>query len=429
MQKVIDYIIQFLIRDEHKAHHVGYCSDKTQWSKYKVVIVPSNFFNDNIYGTPQSMPSFPLQEIEGIPFLYGSPLIEKINDTIICHADIIASTYFLISRYEEYIHPNSNRDSHGRYIGKLSIPAQANFIHRPIVEEYSEFLRKLLQQNNTSLLPIPQKINHIYLTHDIDSITNYRRLRGCLGGIYRSIFKRTESISTIFKSLININNDPAYTFPWILRQDNQLPQATQIYFVKATRQASGFDRPAYNLVGKNFTHLKKEILTSSPKAIFGLHASYKSGNFPDIISDERKILQYAIENQQITTSRHHYLRSLQPTDMESLIDARITDDYTMGYADIAGFRLGTCRAVRFINPATRKLTSLTLHPLTIMDCSLSEPHYMNLNYKQALAYSQTLINATKQHNGDLCLLWHNTRFTNDNYHSQLYSQIIKFLCL
>ena len=42
MQKVIDYIIQFLIRDEHKAHHVGYCSDKTQWSKYKVVIVPSN---------------------------------------------------------------------------------------------------------------------------------------------------------------------------------------------------------------------------------------------------------------------------------------------------------------------------------------------------------------------------------------------------
>ena len=424
MQKVIDYIIQFLIRDEHKAHHVGYCSDKTQWSKYKVVIVPSNFFNDSIYGTQQSMPSLPLQEIEGIPFLYGTPLIEKIDNTIICHADIIASTYFLISRYEEYINPNSNRDPHGRYIGKQSVPAQAKFIHRPIVEEYGELLRNLLQQAGVPLLPIPQQINHIYLTHDIDSITNYRRIRGLIGGILRR-----ENITTILKSLININNDPAYTFPWILNQDNQLPQATQIYFVKAARQASGLDRPAYNLVGKNFTHLKKEILTSSPKAIFGLHASYKSGNIPDIISDERKLLQYAIENQQITTSRHHYLRSLQPNDMEALIDARITDDYTMGYADIAGFRLGTCRAVRFINPATRKLTSLTLHPLTIMDCTLSEPHYMNLTYKEALSYSQTLINETKQHNGDLCLLWHNTRFTNNDYHSQLYSQIIKFLCL
>ena len=424
MQKVIDYIIQFLIRDEHKAHHVGYCSDKTQWSKYKVVIVPSNFFNDNIYGTQQSMPSLPLQEIEGIPFLYGTPLIEKIDNTIICHADIIASTYFLISRYEEYINPNSNRDPHGRYIGKQSVPAQAGFIHRPIVEEYGKLLRNLLQQAGVPLLPIPQQINHIYLTHDIDSITNYRRIRGLIGGILRR-----ENITTILKSLININNDPAYTFPWILNQDNQLPQATQIYFVKAARQASGLDRPAYNLVGKNFTHLKKEILTSSPKAIFGLHASYKSGNIPDIISDERKLLQYAIENQQITTSRHHYLRSLQPNDMEALIDARITDDYTMGYADIAGFRLGTCRAVRFINPATRKLTSLTLHPLTIMDCTLSEPHYMNLTYKEALSYSQTLINETKQHNGDLCLLWHNTRFTNNDYHSQLYSQIIKSLCL
>ena len=424
MQKVIDYIIQFLIRDEHKAHHVGYCSDKTQWSKYKVVIVPSNFFNDSIYGTPQSMPSLPLQEIEGIPFLYGTPLIEIIDNTIICHADIIASTYFLISRYEEYINPNSNRDPHGRYIGKQSVPAQAKFIHRPIVEEYGELLRNLLQQAGVPLLPIPQQINHIYLTHDIDSITNYRRILGLIGGILRR-----ENITTILKSLININNDPAYTFPWILNQDNQLPQATQIYFVKAARQASGLDRPAYNLVGKNFTHLKKEILTSSPKAIFGLHASYKSGNIPDIISDERKLLQYAIENQQITTSRHHYLRSLQPNDMEALIDARITDDYTMGYADIAGFRLGTCRAVRFINPATRKLTSLTLHPLTIMDCTLSEPHYMNLTYKEALSYSQTLINETKQHNGDLCLLWHNTRFTNNDYHSQLYSQIIKSLCL
>ena len=424
MQKVIDYIIQFLIRDEHKAHHVGYCSDKTQWSKYKVVIVPSNFFNDNIYGTQQSMPSLPLQEIEGIPFLYGTPLIEKIDNTIICHADIIASTYFLISRYEEYINPNSNRDPHGRYIGKQSVPAQAGFIHRPIVEEYGELLHNLLQQAGVPLLPIPQQINHIYLTHDIDSITNYRRIRGLIGGILRR-----ENITTILKSLININNDPAYTFPWILNQDNQLPQATQIYFVKAARQASGLDRPAYNLVGKNFTLLKKEILTSSPKAIFGLHASYKSGNIPDIISDERKLLQYAIENQQITTSRHHYLRSLQPNDMEALIDARITDDYTMGYADIAGFRLGTCRAVRFINPATRKLTSLTLHPLTIMDCTLSEPHYMNLTYKEALSYSQTLINETKQHNGDLCLLWHNTRFTNNDYHSQLYSQIIKSLCL
>lgn len=421
MSEIIDYIIQFLIRDEHNAHHVGYCNDKTQWSKYKVVIVPSNFFDNNIYGTQQSMPSLPLQEIEGIPFLFGSPHIEKIENTIVCYADLIASTYFLISRYEEYINPNNNRDIHGRYIGKQSIPAKANFIHRPIVEEYGELLRKLLQQTNITLSSIPQQINHIYLTHDVDSITNYRRLRGLIGGILRR-----ENITTILKSLTNINNDPAYTFPWILQQDNQLPEATQIYFIKATHNAKGFDRPTYNLIGKNFNLLKKNILKSSPNAIFGLHASYKSGDTPDIIIEEQKYLQYAIENQRITTSRHHYLRSLQPNDMEALIDARITDDYTMGYADIAGFRLGTCRAVRFINPSTRKLTSLTLHPLTMMDCSLTHEKYMGLNYKESLLYAQNLIEQTKKYNGDLCLLWHNTIFSEKD-HKNLYSQLIQIL--
>ena len=427
MQKVIDYITQFLIRDEHNAHHVGYCNDKTQWTKYKVVIVPSNFFNDNTYGTPQSMPSLPLQEIEGIPFLYGYPKIEKIENTIICYADLIASTYFLLSRYEEYINPNTNRDPHGRYIGKNSIPALAKFIHRPIIDEYSILLRQLLHQTNITLTPIPQQINHIYLTHDVDSITNYRRFRGLLGGLYRSIFQKNNPLITILKSLTNINNDPAYTFPWIINQDNLLPQAIKIYFIKATRNATSFDRPSYNLTGKNFTHLKNEILTTSPNTIFGLHASYKSGNTPNIIPNEQKLLQNAIENQKITTSRHHYLRSLHPNDMEALIDAHITDDFTMGYADIAGFRIGTCRATRFINPATRKLTTLTLHPLTIMDCTLTTPRYMNLNHKQALSYTKSLINETQKHNGDLCLLWHNTTF-NDIKHKEIYTEIINYLC-
>ena len=421
MQKNIEYIIQFLIRDEHNAHHVAYCNDKTQWSKYKVVIVPSNFFNDDIYGTKKSMPSLPLQEIEGIPLLFGTPKIEKIENTIICHADLIASTYFLISRYEEYINPTSNRDTHGRYIGKLSIPTKANFIHRPIIEEYGQLLRNLLEQTDITLPPIPQKINHIYLTHDVDSITNYRRLRGLIGGLLRR-----ENIITILKSLININNDPAYTFPWILNQDNLLSTATQIYFIKATRQPSGFDRPSYNLTGKNFKYLIKEILKSSPNTIFGLHASYKSGDIPDVIPDEQHLLQYAIENQQVTTSRHHYLRSLQPEDMESLIDAHITNDFTMSYADIAGFRLGTCRAVRFINPKTKQLSSLTLHPLTMMDCTLTHKNYMGLSYKESLQYAKNLIYKTKKYNGDLCLLWHNTIFTEKD-HKNLYSQLINLL--
>jgi hypothetical protein len=96
--------------------------------------------------------------------------------------------------------------------------------------------------------------------------------------------------------------------------------------------------------------------------------------------------------------------------MENLIKAGLTDDYTMGYADVAGFRLGTSRAVRFIHPATKRLTPLTLHPLIIMDASLMEKKYMDLTYEEAVEYCNSLINNIKKVNGELTLLWHNTSF-------------------
>ena len=109
-----------------------------------------------------------------------------------------------------------------------------------------------------------------------------------------------------------------------------------------------------------------------------------------------------------------------------MLDAHITDDFTMGYADISGFRLGTCRPVRFINPKTKRLTTLTLHPLTVMDCTLTHDKYMGLSYEESLQYAKNLISETKKYNGDLCLLWHNTMFTEKD-HKNLYSQLIQIL--
>lgn len=128
-------------------------------------------------------------------------------------------------------------------------------------------------------------------------------------------------------------------------------------------------------------------------------------------------------------NRHHFLSCREPEHMISILKAGIDQDYTLGYADVAGFRLGTCHPVRWINPVTRKLTSLMLHPLTIMECSLSEEKYMGLSYEDALNYCLGLIDQTAKYNGDLTLLWHNTSFTEQQpgYLKQLYSDLINKL--
>ena len=115
--------------------------------------------------------------------------------------------------------------------------------------------------------------------------------------------------------------------------------------------------------------------------------------------------------------------------MEQIEAAGITEDFTMGYADVAGFRLGTCYPVRWINPITRRLSPLTLHPLIIMDCSLDNPQYMGLTYEQAHVYCLNLLEEVSYVGGELVLLWHNESFMEGNgkYQRKLYIELLNEL--
>jgi hypothetical protein len=132
-----------------------------------VHIVRTAFFSD-IYGKPVSQPALPLADIEGTPLLYGEPRVEHQGGGLVVHGDIIASAYYLLTRYEEWICPDV-RDEHGRFPGRESLPFRAGFINRPLVDEYSELLRKWAALVGIEL-PEPNRRFSILLTHDVDSL-------------------------------------------------------------------------------------------------------------------------------------------------------------------------------------------------------------------------------------------------------------------
>lgn len=428
MNEVIEYIIKFLLPSNEKlADRIGYTADTSQFANYDIVIIPSSFFNDNIYGSPESEPQLPLATLKDVPILFGSSEMKEDNGTTIVYADIIASTYFLISRYEEYIHPTDNRDAHGRYIGTKSIPYRANFIHRPIVDEYSDLLLKWLKEKGHQIIPSTPDYQKIYLTHDIDCISYYRSIRGLLGGLKRN-FSSIKKCKRVFQSILKLENDPAYTFPYILKQDKKVSNATSLFFIKSAVTKHPLDRPSYQLKGNDFQKIYS--LLKKANCQFGLHTSYYAGEYPSIISEEKQKLEDAIKTS-IQYNRWHFLRTLSANDFTQLIDANLSDDFTMGYADIVGFRLGTSRPVQWINPATRNVTQLTLHPLVVMDCTLSNTNYMNLNKDNALSKTLELLHQIKKHHGEVVLLWHNTIFSEiediEHYHTELYNSIIEEL--
>lgn len=426
MDQTIDYIIRFLLREnESLAHRVGYTTNRASFSKYDVVIVPSPFFFDGIYGTPESEPQLPLSRIKGTPFLFGEPTIEKVDETIVVHADIIASTYFLISRYEEFLHQTEHRDAHGRFIGKESLPYRAGFLHRPVIDEYSQLLIGWLSEKGHAVKHAANGFQKIYLTHDVDTISYYRHLRGFLGGIKRNITS-PQRLKQVFRSLFQLKYDPAFTFPWIMEQDALIEKAETVYFFKSAVHPHRLDRPSYPLNGKDTQRLCRMIQNMG--GTIGLHTSYASGEKPQEITQEKQRLEEALHTR-VCYNRWHFLRTLQPSDFLQLEEAQLNDDFTMGYADVVGFRIGTCRAVQWINPQTQEVTSLTLHPLTVMDCTLSNDNYMHLSEEKAWQTVQQLLKEIKTHNGEVVLLWHNTIFSTieTNYHRSLYKKIINEL--
>ena len=385
MQAIIDYIITFLLYgNSPAAKQVGYTADESQWENYRVVILPNGKLGKEII-----MPD--LDEVK----------LEKIEaddqpTRWIIRTDMVYNTFFFISRAEELI--NTQRDEHGRFAAKYSLLSQHNRLMIPLVDEYARMLMKLLD------LPLPTpSFSKIYLTHDIDSIAQYRHLRGAVGGIIRGEWRK------VLASQKDIHNDPAFTFQWLIAQDKKVKGAECIYFVKDT-PGKQYDYPQYNLRGKDFALVQQTLETSGAK--IGLHSSYYG--------------IHGAESWKEGGHRSHYLRC-SIDQMQALADAGIRDDFTMQFPDQVGFRLQTTRPVRWINPKTMQLTDLLLHPLTVMDCTLSNTNYMHLSEDEAYFECQRLFEKIHQNAGEIVLLWHNTNPTGNTYHRSLYPKLLALL--
>ena len=389
MKEIIEYIIAFLLYgNKEAAKQVGYTADESQWKDYRVVIVPNGHLGKEIV-----MPE--LSEVK------GERLEAKGTEhqTWIIRTDIVYNTFFFISRAEELI--NTQRDEHGRFLAKYSILGKENRLMIPAVDEYSRMLMKLLD------LPLPTpSFSKIYLTHDVDSIANYRHLRGAIGGLVRGQWRK------VLASQKDIHNDPAFTFSWLIAQDKKVDGAECIYFVKDT-DGKGYDYPQYDLGGKDFEVAAQLIENSGAK--MGWHGSYYGGR-----------LKVKGERLKAGLHRSHYLRC-SIDRMQELADMGVKEDFTMMFPDHVGFRLQTTRAVRWINPKTMTLTNLVLHPLTVMDCTLSNANYMNLREDEAYFECQRLFEKIQQNGGEVVILWHNSNPAGNAWHKTLYEQIISFL--
>ena len=445
-KKIRQYLIDFLVgslwvqsegedRYQRRFEAIGYTDDPEEMKLYPIVIIPSGFFKLDVYGTEQAMPTLPLSSWRGIPLLFGEPREEWSADgsRLIIHADILASTYFLISRYEE-VYRRNERDTYGRFPGKSSLPYRAGFLHRSIVDEYGEALRQIILEEgiamryNLRLEERPQTFSRVNLTHDLSRPYNYRGWRSFLRAWLKEKKSPWEAARLSFSSDVE---DDYYTFPKFLKWDRATcdslgKERADIFFFIRMPSRHPLDKPYYSL----HSHYLRSILAVGEKykVLLSLQCSYAAGHQSELISRERHLFERTFRRRP-RGLRHNKLTSCEPEDLLQAYASGFRNDYSMGYADVAGFRLGTCRAVKFINPNTRLLTELILHPLVLRDLTLSDPRYMALDAEEAERIAHELIRVTARYNGELTLLWHNDLLSQKTHpwHSVLYRSMLRLI--
>lgn len=418
-ETALTYLLRFLtgLDDEAvlRTFRIGYTAEDEKFAHYDLVFIPSGFFESEHYGKAASIPKT-LQEINGVPFLYGHPTVERRGETVLVHADLPASAFFFMSRYEE-ICRRDLRDKHGRFPGKESFAYRNNLLCRPLVDEYGVLVRQWLRSTGKDIPEPEPKVAKLWVTHDVDAPFFCQSLRA----VGRETL-RGKGLLYALKVFFGKIEDPYDTFSWMFQAEEtrlkKLPYPWQtIYFVKAGGTHL-YDRPHYKLHSKHIRNLLRSI--ASHKVLWGLHGSYSAAEAGASLLEKNHLESFVKHKldtgkNKVFLFRSHFLRSCEPEDFRKLEKIGITDDFTMGYADVAGFRLGTCRPVIWIDPARGTLSKLVLHPLTVMDNSLYQKEYMYLSEDNAKEYCAALFEKTRRFGGDICILWHNTTLVGNAY--------------
>lgn len=313
--------------------------------------------------------------------------------------DVISCAFHILARTEEYY--GATFDHFGRYQPEHSVLFHHKEIEIPYIDELAQKLIQWIEHNSGFRLQqqMPKKPEHL-ITFDIDVAWKYEGR-----GLLRQVMAFGKDVCTLryknivqrLATLLQMQNDP-YDVYCLIEELSAKYTFRPVFFIQL-RYGSKYDKQV-PISGK-FEKLLKYL---SSFAKIGIHPSFRGGQSAEGIIAEKKLLEQIIE-QPVTDSRHHFLRIRIPTTYRHLIEAGITDDYTMGYASITGWRAGTCRPFQWFDAEKNSVTSLTVHPITFMDGTLKD--YLKLNTSEALQSIIHLHNVVRQYDGEFVALWHN----------------------
>ena len=393
-------------------------TDKRKLGKHPVI----NYSDENISGSFKISPDALLFETGirarqiSVSEWNGLPVFFQTNSASDLPFDIFSASFFLISRYEEYL--DHEADESGRFRASSSFAFKNGFLRRPVVDLWARELSKVLLKKFQTLTFRRNEFSAL-LTIDTDQPFAYlgRNLLSSIGGLFHDITTSNGHPADRYRSLVRGDKDPYEVFDYI--SDNIEKYNADARFFFPVGDHSKFDK---NPSWKN-SEYRNLIHKISGKYKTGLHPSYHASRNPALIATEMSRLK-ALINREITMSRFHSVRFFIPQSFLDIKNAGISEDYSMGYPEEPGFRAGIARPFYFYNISDDIQTSLKIIPFLIMDtmfCNNIEPD--PLKAKDVIL---NLLIETRRAGGSFVSIWHNTSLP-DNSECKGWREVFEFM--
>jgi peptidoglycan/xylan/chitin deacetylase (PgdA/CDA1 family) len=374
-----------------------------------ILIVEDHFFQQIPDGNylqkkylPKKADPFTYEGLE-VRVLYGEPaVIQQVVEAlpeIRCGVDFFASTYFMLTRWEEYVLPD--RDEHGRFPARSSTSFRFQCLDRPIVNEWADLLFLLLGQLGWRQTR-PERKFCVSVSCDVDHPRLWWSTFGRFKTLMASILRRKNPQEATYwlRHFFFRSDDPYDVFDEWLDIFERFGVRAQFNFLGTRVRSSD----CYYPLQHPFVRETIRKIADRGHGI-GFHPSYESYDQPELFQSELDSIRQ-VSPVPVRTGRQHYLRFSAPETWRVWESAGMDWDSTAGYSEIEGFRCGICHDFPVFDFIERKMLHLREKPLIAMDVTLA--HYQRYSSVEATEQLLKLRRQVEKHQGEFVLLWHNS---------------------
>ncbi|WP_029035454.1 polysaccharide deacetylase family protein [Salinimicrobium terrae] len=302
------------------------------------------------------------------------PCIFAVGEASSIPFDIFAASFYLLSRYEEYL-PHV-KDKEGRFQASESLAFQEGFLEKPVIEIWARKFSDVL----TDKFPNQKFPTRKFRTQTIISVTEaycYKKkgiVRVVLGLLLDLIRFKPKYILHRLQVMTKMKKDPYDIYTKVIRflKNYQVPMK----FMFQVSDFSTYDRN----INYNRLELQSLIKSVADYAEVGLQPGFYANQKFSVLKEEKRRMEEIVKRPVESAINNHY-NLLLPDTYNHMVELEFLNDFSMGYPEAVGLRAGTCTPFLFYDLNFEITTPLLIHPYAINSEAFSKLKENEIEYK------------------------------------------------